>query len=271
MHDFPTDPTPDTLSFYITYMSHYIKPDTVDKGVSRICRELEPYFPNVHLNRKSPLVQLTMEGCQRLYGQRRALTTKDLEAVLSLHQTAPSHDDLLFCAMLLTGFFGLMRVGELTDSDTRNLRDPCKRIKRTSVEITENTYSFFLPGHKGDRFFSGNTITMPKNDEVHDPHDHFLRYLRSRDERFMLLSPLWVREDGSTPTRSWFTGRLRDSLGTSIGGYSMRAGGATLLAEFGTAPQLIQAAGRWKSEDAWVAYVRKHPVLIQALVLSRRA
>lgn len=87
----------------------------------------------------------------------------------------------------------------------------------------------------------------------------------------MLLSPLWVREDGSTPTRSWFTGRLRDSLGTSIGGYSMRAGGATLLAEFGTAPQLIQAAGRWKSEDAWVAYVRKHPVLIQALVLSRRA
>ena len=29
-HDFPVDPTPDTLSFYIVYMSSHIKPDSVD-------------------------------------------------------------------------------------------------------------------------------------------------------------------------------------------------------------------------------------------------
>jgi hypothetical protein len=273
-HGFPTEPTPDTLSFYITYMSHYIKPDSVDSYVSGICHELEPYFPDVRLSRKSALVRRTMTGCKRIYGsprkQRRNLTTHDLDSVLSHHQSNASHDDQLFCAMLLTGFFALMRLGELADPDTLNLRDPRKVIRRSSVEVTPKDYSFFLPGHKGDRFFSGNTIIIPKNSDNHDPYHYFVQYLSSRDQKFPLLSPLWLRDDGTTPTRSWFTRRLRRFFDSSVGGHSMRAGGATLLAELGTPPHLIQAIGRWKS-DAFAAYIRTHPVLIQALLFSRRA
>jgi len=162
-----------------------------------------------------------------------------------------------------------MRLGELVDADNPKLRDPRKVIRRSSVEVSLDDYSFFLPAHKGDRFFGGNTIIIPKNNDNHDPHNPFLLYLSSRDERFPLLSPLWLREDGSIPTRSWFTHRLRRFFDSSVGGHSMRAGGATLLAELGTPPHLIQAIGRWKS-DAFEAYIRTHPILIQALLFSRR-
>ena len=273
-HGFPTDPTPDTLSFYITYTSHYIKPDSVDSYVSGVCHELEPYFPDVRLSRKSALVKRTMTGCRRMYGsprrQRRNLTTHDLDSVVSHHHTNPSHDDKLFCAMLLSGFFALMRLGELANPDNLKLQDPRRVIRRSSVEVTPNDYSFFLPGHKGDRFFDGNTIIIPKNNDRHDPHGHFTSYLLSRDEKFPLLSPLWLRDDGAIPTRSWFTRRLHRFFDSSVGGHSMRAGGATLLAELGTPPHLIQAIGRWKS-DAFEAYIRTHPVLIQALLFGRHA
>jgi hypothetical protein len=47
---------------------------------------------------------------------------------------------------------------------------------------------------------------------------------------------------------------------SSIAGQSMRAGGATALAEDGAPPHIIQAAGRWPS-DTFQIYIRNHPVL----------
>ncbi|KAF9234467.1 hypothetical protein BU15DRAFT_65712 [Melanogaster broomeanus] len=49
---------------------------------------------------------------------------------------------------------------------------------------------------------------------------------------------------------------------------SMRAGGATALTLNSVALYLIQAAGRWSSNE-WQKYVRKHPYLRQALVHGR--
>jgi hypothetical protein len=45
----------------------------------------------------------------------------------------------------------------------------------------------------------------------------------------------------------------------------MRAGGATALALAGIPPPLIQAAGRWSS-DEFAKYIRIHPFILQALI-----
>jgi hypothetical protein len=45
----------------------------------------------------------------------------------------------------------------------------------------------------------------------------------------------------------------------------MQAGGATALALAGTAPQVIQAAGRWPSEE-FQKYIRSHPFILQAIL-----
>jgi hypothetical protein len=77
-----------------------------------------------------------------------------------------------------------------------------------------------------------------------------------------------LRSNGTIPTRSWFIHRLRQFFPNSIAGQSMRAGGATALAEAGTPPILIQAAGRWSS-DTFNRYVRKSPFLFEALLSGR--
>ena len=57
LHDFPVEPTPDTLSFFAVYMSHQIEPKSVLNYLSGICQQLEPYFPNVRTSCLSPLVE----------------------------------------------------------------------------------------------------------------------------------------------------------------------------------------------------------------------
>lgn len=272
MHNFPLDPTPDTLSLFAVYMCHHIKPGSVDTYLSGICHQLEPYFPDVRVSRNSALVHRTLQGCKRIRAvpttRKRALTIGDLETVVSALSTSTDYDDSLFLAQLLTGFFALFRLGEMTYPDDPQLRDPRKVTKRMSVSIHNTYYKFFLPGHKADRFFEGNTIIIRKNSHRFDPHSHFVTYLRARDRQFPFSSPLWLTNNGSIPTRSFFMRRLHRFFDSNTAGQSLRAGGATSLAENGVPPSIIQAIGRWAS-DAWKIYVRKNPVLIQALLFGQ--
>lgn len=45
LHNFPLEPTPNTLSLFTVYMCHHIKPTSVATYLSGICQQLEPYFP----------------------------------------------------------------------------------------------------------------------------------------------------------------------------------------------------------------------------------
>ncbi|KAF8233421.1 hypothetical protein L208DRAFT_1395659 [Tricholoma matsutake] len=53
MHNMSVEPTPDMLSLFTVFMSHHIKPNSVDTYLSSICQQLEPYFPYVCEARKS--------------------------------------------------------------------------------------------------------------------------------------------------------------------------------------------------------------------------
>jgi hypothetical protein len=269
LHNIPVEPTADTLSLYTVYMCHHIKPDSVDTYLSGICQQLEPYFPHVRAARKGRLVHRTLEGCKRLHGtptiRKRALTIDDINNVCSSYNNNSSHDDLLFCTQLCVGFFALMRLGELTFPDNIALRDPCKVTKRDTVRLHPTFFQFFLPGHKADRFFEGNTVIIRENPLPCNPMKLFRLYIASRDHRFPLSSPLWLTATGKVPTRTFFIRRLRLWFDKDVAGQSMRAGGATSLAENGVAPHIIQGIGRWASA-AWQIYIRKHPVLLQAML-----
>ena len=131
-------------------------------------------------------------------------------------------------------------------------------------------FQFFLPGHKADKFFEGNTIVLNRLPQSQiDTYRHFHTYLMSRDKLFPLSSPLWLRRDGTIPTRSFFIRRLRLFFENDVASQSLRAGGAITLAEMGSPPSLIQAIGRWTSESFRI-YVRKNPVIIQAMLFARR-
>ena len=272
IHNLPVEPTQDTLSFYVVFLSSHINPDSVKSYLSGICRQLEPFFPDIRHNRKSMLVSRTMTGCMRRFGspvkRKTPLSRANLQFVLDSMVSEPSHDELLFAALMLTGFHALLRLGELVFPDKRALRNYRKISLRHSVSILRHQYSFFLPSHKGDRFFEGNTIVVQKTNASTDPHSGFLTYLSSRDKKFPLHPELWLTSRGSVPTRHWFISRLRKFFPSEIAGQSLRSGGATSLAEAGADLATIQAVGCWSS-DAFRIYIRKNPVVIHAILLGR--
>lgn len=164
IHDFPVETTTDTISFFTIFMCHHIKPDSVDTYLSGICHQLEPYFPSVREIRKSILCKCTLTGCKQLRGvptkRKRALTLHDLQIVIDHYSTSSSHNNILFVSQLLTGFFTLMQLGKLTVSDDRTLFDHRKITSRTSISLSNDDYWFFLPSHKADKFFEGNSVII---------------------------------------------------------------------------------------------------------------
>ncbi|KAF5358697.1 hypothetical protein D9757_014374 [Collybiopsis confluens] len=163
-HNFDIDPSPDTLSFFVVYMSHHIEPKSVESYLSGICNELESFFPDIRKSRSSALVKRTLKGCKRLYSspasRKRPLRRQELTSVFRSLHSAHSYDDLLFVTILYAGFFGLMRLGELVWPDKKSLRSFRKVIMRDSLVITPSQYEFTLPTHKSDRAFEGNKIII---------------------------------------------------------------------------------------------------------------
>ena len=274
LHDLPVDPTPDTLSLFTVYMCHHINPRSVNTYLSGVSQQLETHFPGVKEARNSTLVRRTLQGCMRMRGtatvRKRALTTDDLHLVVKHYSNSNHHDDLLFVAMLFTGFFGLLRLGELAFPNDTSLHNWKKVTRRNTVKILQHQYEFLLPGHKADRYFEGNRIIIPAHRFNHHPLNHFSKYVESRDTLHPVASPLWLTEAGEVPTRSFFVSRLRLFFQRDVAGQSMRAGGATVLAEHGVSPAIIQASGRWASE-AFLVYIRKNPTLLQGFLHTPQA
>ena len=270
LHGFDIEPTPRTLALYVTFQSAHINPKSVDTYLSGIANQLEKHFPEVRASCKSILVAHALQGAKRRFGvpthRKLPLTKANLLHVLATYGPMPKHDDLLFLTQLFTGTNCLMRLGELTWPDTLALQDYRKVSMRPSVERLPEAFSFWLPGHKADQFFEGNRLIIQRTST--ETYRLFESYLSSRDNRFRSRPELWLRADGTIPTRTWFISRLRHFFPNSIAGQSMHAGGATALAECGTAPTLIQAAGRWSS-DTFNRYVCKNPFLLEALLSGR--
>ena len=272
LHNMPVSPTADTLSFFAVWTSHHISPRSVNNYLTGIANELEPHFADVRACRNSPLVRRTVAGCIRLRAQpvrrKDALTLDDLTRVHDTLGESSSYDDRLFLTQLLVGFFALMRLGELVQPDDTRLQNSTRFTHRHTVACDNDRLSFTIPCSKTDRFFEGGTVMVRKRPHTVDPVSTFQTYLRSRDAAFGLRHELWIRASGEVPTRGWFMRNMRRFFPSRISGHSMRAGGATALAEAGTAPSLIQAMGRWSS-DTWQSYIRKHPVLLHGLLFDR--
>jgi hypothetical protein len=124
-HFLPVEPTPDTLSLFTVYMAHYIKPKSVLSYLSGICNQLEPFFPDVRSHRRHWLVTKTLAGCRKMLPSstscKRPITRTELTAITQQYPTTASFNNTLFLAILLTGFHGLMRLGELTWFDNKEL------------------------------------------------------------------------------------------------------------------------------------------------------
>lgn len=267
IHNFSLQPTTDTLTFYIAYMSSYVQPHTVATYLSGIIFHLQEIFPETRQVRESWLVKRTLQGALRLRSlpvkRKRHLVPSDLDAAIASVHADPNYDRILFCAMLFVGFHGLLRTSELTLTDDESLQDYRRVMMRTHLKKTAFGFSILLSGHKADQSHLGNDVILAARDDPLDPRTPLLAYLVLRDSNFPLSPFLWLRANGDVPTYSWFTSTLKSVLGEDFGGSSMRSGGATWLSASGSSDDDIRRAGRWSSE-AYERYLRAHPLILHA-------
>lgn len=268
LHNLPIEPTADTLSFFVVYMSHHIKPTSVDSYLSGICNQLEHLYPDIRVVRKSHLVSRTLAGCKRMLNsptkRKLPLQVEHIDTLFALFPPI-SHDNLLFRSLLLAGVLALHRLGELTWSDDTNLRSWRKVIRRSSAVLTDTSFGYTLPASKADHVFEGDQILITPQRGFVDPMPVLKAYMNSRDHLHPCQPALWLTERGDVPTRRWFLSRLQKANLENIGGHSLRAGGATFFAASGWPDDRIQALGRWSS-DTFKIYIRKNPVVLQALL-----
>ncbi|KAG2056111.1 hypothetical protein BDR06DRAFT_838431, partial [Suillus hirtellus] len=245
LHHLPIDPTVNTLSFYVVWLSHHIEPRSVDSYLSGIASRLEETYPDVRKARRSSIVARTLHGCKRRMSspvQRNLpLSVDDLESVRNTFGPTPGFDDSLFMALLFTGFITLQRLGELTWPDAVQHQSYRKVPMRHTLSITANSISYSLPYRKNDALGTGMTILILANSwTVGDPLPILKHYFACRDSAFPFHPALWLTSAGAVPTRGWFLHHLKIHCGLRMSGHSMRAGGATALAIAGMTPDLIQ-------------------------------
>ena len=200
--------------------------------------------------------------------RKRPLTIDDILHLITAYPLH-CHDNKLFMAIVICGFFALHRLGELTISDDHRLQESRKIITRSSTHCSTNTFGYTLPSHKADRIFEGSTILISSAHEDVNPQPFFQAYLQSRDHRFPFHPQLFLTSTGSSPTRNWFLTRLHTHIFDNVAGHSLRAGGATYFASIGWPDDRIQSLGRWKSNNFHI-YIRKNPVVLQALLHARQ-
>jgi hypothetical protein len=116
------------------------------------------------------------------------------------YSTSDDYDDHLFVAQLLTGFHGLLRLGELVWPDKKELQDHQKVVYRTTAKFATASYSFFLPSHKGDPYFEGNHFLILQTHTPDDPFLAFKSYLTHHDTAWPYNLEPWLHRDGSVPT-----------------------------------------------------------------------
>ena len=207
MHHFDFEPTADTLSFFVVYMSHQINPQSVKTYPSGLVSELERDFHDISEIRKTKLVKKTMTGCLKLLAKpihrKDPLYINNLTYFQKCFQHSTNHDDLLFFTLLATGFHGLHRLGDLTFPDDPAKWEWRKVSRRSSVVLQQPHYSFLLNAHKADKTFEGNTVLIQAFEDSFDPFPFFSCYLSSQDNLFPASSPLWLTSTGNVPTRSF--------------------------------------------------------------------
>jgi len=121
-----------------------------------------------------------------------------------------------------------MCLGELTWPDRLESHDYRKVSMRHSVEFLVGGVSFWLPGHKADKFFEGNRLIIHKSG-MPDTCALFTTYLKSWDSHFPLWPELWLHANGAIPTCSWFIAWLQKFFPNCITGQSMCPGGAGFI------------------------------------------
>jgi len=144
-------------------------------------------------------------------------------------------------------FYGCHHSRELVWKNDKTQWDWRKVIKQSLLTFSEHHAQYHLPYYKADPFYHGTDILFNHHD-IADPVSLLHEYATLCDHVHSACAALFIHEDGSIPTHSWWDKKFFALLDQSFGGHSACAGGMTYYASLGLSESIIQAIGWWSSQ-----------------------
>ena len=256
------------MCLWAAYLGKTVLPETVKKYLSAVaCMYVEeglltPTFRSDQLRRVLlglERLQLQLRG-PHVRRPRTPLTARRLRLVLALCSTG-SFEDLTFRAMCVTGYFGFLRLGEMSVTQDTAVYQV---LREKHFWLEGQWVRLIVPYSKVDRFARGHPLTIGRTmDPVLDVAT-VMEAMQSHPAYGVRAphQPLFRDANGSAITRQWFTTRLavlckRAGL-INVTGHSLRRGAATDAAAQGVHSTWIQALGRWSS-DCYQIYMELQP------------
>ena len=193
--------------------------------------------------------------------------------LLNLKYTS-NKDSLMVWAAMTLGFFGFLRIGELTCNSHFNPERDLSFSDLVFMPKSSPRYMLVqLKVSKTDPFRKGQTIVIGKANSHLCPLSAMLAYLESRT-LFPTTGPLFTFQSASFRTRGRLTNQTRLLLskgGLNSGefaGHSFRIGAATTAASANLPLWLIKVLGRWSSDCFAVLFSTGSPDSHRAPVMS---
>lgn len=260
----PVPATEEALLRYVMYLhSSGRKTGTINGHMSAVRHfHLINGFSDPLIN--TPRLTLVKRGLAKLAPpvELRAAVTNIHIGVFFEHLVLTNYDDALFYAMCCLGFFGFMRISELTHPDSGF--NPAECLTSLDISWQAEKILVLLRQSKSDIRRDGVTISIGSNSTPVCAVKALQHYLNLRQALFPNLcaksSPLFVGGDGLPVVKAAFSLRLA-SLAAEVGvegkvtPHSLRIGAATAAWRAGFTDSQIQSMGRWKSR-AFMRYIR---------------
>ena len=252
------------IMLYIGFLSNRpVAPATMSTYISAIGyvhRIRGHYDPTSH-----PAVQKMLAATHKLNPRvdtRLPITIIILKRLVSaLNDTVSNpYIRLLFHAMYIIAFFGLMRVGEITRA-----KNGVVALYLHQVQVMPEYIVLTISHFKHNLTCKPIELVLPAQADVDIcPVRVMQRYLSVRG---LHDGPLFCYVDNKPVSRDFFINGLKSALnfcGLDVSLYkshSFRIGGASLYASLGLSDAQLRLIGRWNS-DAFLRYIRCQRILL---------
>ena len=267
----PTPASEDQLILFVTELAQSRAISTIRCYLAAV-RHLHVIRGLPSPTEKKLKLDLVLRGIQRRRPTRRDTRLPITPLILRIArrelERSPEQDSKMMWAAMCIGFFGFMRTGEFTVTNTSET-ERILGIADVSVDSRENPrlVSLHLRYSKTDQFGEGVRISLARNDTELCPVAAVLAYIAVRPP---IPGPLLVTTKRTALTRRVFVQRLQEILAAAgmnpapYKGHSFRIGAATTAAAAGIPDSTIQMLGRWSS-NAFQAYIRTPPTELAAI------
>ena len=186
---------------------------------------------------------------------RNPITTKHLKTMIKFIDSSlfSPYDKALWKSLILTAFFGLLRVSEFTTANPRTY-DPLTELCLSDIRLVGPKLVVRIKASKTDPFRVGADVTLWETGCPLCPVNAFRLFCSLRGK--FPQGPLYTQASGEFVTRKRVAALLDISLrDVNINTHSFRIGGASAAAAAGVPDSVIQAMGRWRS-DCYKRYIR---------------